>query len=80
MEEYTTKSNLRANEPIFGPQFHLGSIGTAGGRSQKLTDQVSPAVKKETGGWAVVVHAFNPSIWKAEAGGFLSSRPAWSTE
>jgi hypothetical protein len=29
---------------------------------------------------AVVVHAFNPSTWKAEAGGFLSSRPAWSTE
>ena len=32
--------------------------------------------------WAVVVHAFNPSIWEAEAeaGGFLSSRPAWSTK
>jgi hypothetical protein len=29
---------------------------------------------------AVVVHAFNPSTWEAEAGGFLSSRPAWSTE
>jgi hypothetical protein len=29
---------------------------------------------------ALVVHAFNPSTWKAEAGGFLSSRPAWSTE
>jgi hypothetical protein len=28
----------------------------------------------------VVVHAFNPSIWEAEAGRFLSSRPAWSTE
>ena len=28
---------------------------------------------------AVVVHAFNPSTWEAEAGGFLSSRPAWST-
>jgi hypothetical protein len=28
----------------------------------------------------VVVHAFNPSIWEAEAGGFLSLRPAWSTE
>jgi hypothetical protein len=26
-----------------------------------------------------VVHAFNPSTWEAEAGGFLSSRPAWST-
>jgi hypothetical protein len=25
---------------------------------------------------AVVVHAFNPSTWQAEAGGFLSSRPA----
>jgi hypothetical protein len=24
--------------------------------------------------------AFNPSTWKAEAGGFLSLRPAWSTE
>jgi hypothetical protein len=28
----------------------------------------------------VVVHTFNPSIWEAEAGRFLSSRPAWSTE
>ena len=28
----------------------------------------------------MVAHAFNPSIWKAEVGGFLSSRPAWSTE
>jgi hypothetical protein len=24
----------------------------------------------------VVAHAFNPSTWEAEAGGFLSSRPA----
>jgi DNA replication protein DnaD len=30
--------------------------------------------------WAVVAHTFNPSTWEAEAGGFLSSRPAWSTE
>jgi hypothetical protein len=28
----------------------------------------------------VVAHAFNPSTWEAEAGGFLSSRPPWSTE
>jgi hypothetical protein len=28
----------------------------------------------------VVAHAFNPSTWGAEAGAFLSSRPAWSTE
>jgi hypothetical protein len=28
----------------------------------------------------VVVHAFNPSTWEAEAGEFLSWRPAWSTK
>jgi hypothetical protein len=28
----------------------------------------------------MVAHAFNPSSWEAEAGQFLSSRPAWSTE
>jgi hypothetical protein len=28
----------------------------------------------------VVVHTFYPSTQKAEAGRFLSSRPAWSTE
>jgi hypothetical protein len=32
------------------------------------------------GGRAVVAHAFNPSTWEAEAGGSLSTRPAWSTE
>jgi hypothetical protein len=28
----------------------------------------------------VVAHTFNPSTWEVEAGGFLSSRPAWFTE
>jgi hypothetical protein len=28
----------------------------------------------------VVAHAFNPSTWEAEAGGFLSLKPAWSTK
>jgi hypothetical protein len=35
---------------------------------------------KANGRWAVVAHIFNPSTWEAEAGGFLSSRPAWSTK
>jgi hypothetical protein len=26
----------------------------------------------------MVAHAFNPSTWEAEAGGFLSLRPTWS--
>jgi hypothetical protein len=29
---------------------------------------------------AVVADTFNPRIWKAEAGGYPSSRPAWSTK
>ena len=28
----------------------------------------------------LVAHTFNPSTWEAEAGEFLSLRPAWSTE
>jgi hypothetical protein len=28
----------------------------------------------------VVAHAFDTGTWEAEAGGFLSSRSAWSTE
>jgi hypothetical protein len=36
--------------------------------------------KKEERSQAVVAHAFNPSTWEAETGGFLSSRPAWSTK
>jgi hypothetical protein len=32
--------------------------------------------KENCTSWAVVGHAFNPSIWEAEASGFLSSRPA----
>jgi hypothetical protein len=28
----------------------------------------------------MVVHTLDPSIWEAEAGRFLISRPAWSTE
>jgi major histocompatibility complex class I len=30
--------------------------------------------------WVVVVHVFNSRTWEEEAGRFLSSRPAWSTE
>jgi hypothetical protein len=39
---------------------------------QKKTKQVEDP--------GMMAHAFNPSTQEAEAGGFLSSRPAWSTE
>jgi hypothetical protein len=35
---------------------------------------------KQTKSQVVVALTFNPSTWEAEAGGFLSSRPVWSTE
>ena len=38
------------------------------------------AFKSTRGVPGVVAHAFNPSTWEAEAGRFLSSRPAWSTK
>jgi hypothetical protein len=41
---------------------------------------ISLSKKKRGSQPGVVVHTFNPSTWEAEAGGFLSSRPAWSTE
>jgi hypothetical protein len=37
-------------------------------------------IRIKTLSWVVVAHAFNPSTREAEAGRFLSSRPAWSTE
>jgi hypothetical protein len=37
-------------------------------------------LKKFITSQAMVAHAFNPSTWEAEAGGFLGLRPAWSTE
>jgi hypothetical protein len=44
-----------------------------------VSNQNNPE-KKNKLGWAVVVHTFNPSTWEAEAGRYLSLRPAWSTE
>jgi hypothetical protein len=37
-------------------------------------------VKKKGPLQAVVAHVFNSSTWEAEAGRFLSLRPAWSTK
>jgi hypothetical protein len=46
-------------------------------RGQKFSSQHPEGGSKPLD---VVVHAFNPSTREAEAGRFLSSRPAWSTE
>jgi hypothetical protein len=45
---------------------------------------ISPALniflKRDNCSWAVVPPTFNPNTWEAEAGRFLSLRPAWSTK
>jgi hypothetical protein len=45
-------------------------------------DYIWHELQSRIGGLAgqLMAHAFNPGIWEAEASGFLSSRPAWSTE
>jgi hypothetical protein len=46
----------------------------------KLGEMVKSHIRKGESWLGVVAHTFNPSTREAEAGGFLSSRPAWSTE
>jgi hypothetical protein len=47
----------------------------------KRRDKRGESLRERGGSRAgVVAHAFNPSTWEAEAGGFLSSRTAWSTK
>jgi hypothetical protein len=58
------------NKNIFQARTDLGKIKE--NLLRKYTD------KKDVNGLGVVVHAFSPSTREAEAGGFLSSRPAWS--
>jgi hypothetical protein len=48
--------------------------------SQKGTAESPSKHKRQTAEPGVAAHAFNPSTPEAEAGGFLSSRPAWSTK
>jgi hypothetical protein len=42
--------------------------------------QRNPVLKNQKSWVVVVAQSFNPSTWEAEAGEFLSSRPAWFTK
>jgi hypothetical protein len=46
----------------------------------RLCEGLESVLQKGQWRLSVVAHAFNPSTREAEAGGFLSSRPAWSTK
>jgi hypothetical protein len=68
----------------FETECSLAGLGKVNQIDSELTPPcfylLSAGIKSVYHRWAVVAHAFNPSTWEAEAGGFLSSRPAWSTE
>jgi hypothetical protein len=42
------------------------------------THNIKISILKMVNKLSVMAHVFNPSTWEAEAGGFLSLRPAWS--
>jgi hypothetical protein len=69
------KSNLKP---------HPGKKGGREGEKERKKGRKKERKKKKEGRReekpSVVAHAFNPSTQEAEAGEFLSSRPAWSIE
>ena len=69
MEDYKERNNsLKEIQENTGKQL------------EALKEETQKSLKRITEKPGVVAHAFNPSTREAEAGGFLSSRPAWSTE
>jgi hypothetical protein len=85
----TTTKAINTRDFIRNLQFHRVKVHEHHGREycsrqtglvldKELTD-LSCNLKLHQSSWAVVAHAFNPSTWEAEAGGFLSLRPAWFT-
>jgi hypothetical protein len=61
-------------KPVF---FHRWGLGQGDGRVMEV--QVGVFLRGSTKS-GMVAHTFNPSTREAEAGRFLNSRPAWSTE
>ena len=57
----------------------INKIRTLLGGAQMWVASVCTS-KRFVGKPGVVAHTFNPSTGEAEAGGFLTSRPAWSTK
>jgi hypothetical protein len=64
-----------------GRDWQISEFQDSQGYSEKLCpEKKKKKTKTKNKIQAVVEHTFRPSTWEAEEGGFLSSRPAWSTE
>jgi hypothetical protein len=62
----------------------ISALGRQGPKDREFKASLThetPILKGGEGDFSqAVAHAFNPSTQESEAGGSLSSRPAWSTE
>jgi hypothetical protein len=63
-------------ENSLSKQRALGSVPSTRIHKKPQTNKTHLLKMWEPG---MMAHAFNPSTWEAEAGGFLSLRTAWST-
>jgi hypothetical protein len=63
--------SLRAKDPGLGSGYISSFIREKHNESNLFKNKTKPGM---------VLHVFNPLAWEAEAGKFLSLRPAWSTE
>jgi hypothetical protein len=79
-----TMSEISFQGPYLCQKLCLSSLASDIGHSAlSLTNQKvmeNNVYKIQRQSRAVVAHTFDPSTWEAEAGGLLSSRPAWSTK
>jgi hypothetical protein len=75
-----TKITMHLKEALSAE--HRGSLSWGLSRWRSVSEGLKnhEAVKNSQTSRAAVTHAFNPSTREAEAGGFLSSRPVWSTK
>jgi hypothetical protein len=74
---------VRASHPVTS-EVKAGGSGVQGHSSYVVSSRPARSTKipvsKQKYRAGVVAYTFNPSTWAAEAGGFLSSKPAWSTK
>jgi hypothetical protein len=69
-----------SSEIDVSPSRQLGTTRSPGSREWQVPYSFLIFKKKKKKSRVVVAHTFNLSTWEAETGGFLSSRPAWSTK
>jgi hypothetical protein len=71
--------SFKGSDALFWPPWALSTYDTHTHIQSNTYAHKSKYLFLKNIGPAVVEHAFNPSTREAEAGGFLSSRLAWST-